>query len=94
MKAEIETRRFIMWFWNRKEIYFGTSLKEFSDLRDIVALSGIRYDYKIMDHSSSTRGRFGNLGLNPNYEKQYYLYVHKKDYENAKYIINNRSRSS
>ncbi len=71
-----------MWFWNRIEVYCGFSLSEFSELRDILAYKGIKYSYRLVNQNTSTR-RYGVLGLNTRMETQYYLYVHKKDYDNA-----------
>ena len=71
-----------MWFWNRVEVYCGFSLSEFSELRDILSSKGIKYSYRLINQNTSTR-RFGAIGLNTRMEAQYYLYVHKKDYDTA-----------
>lgn len=76
-----------MWIWNRREIYYGYSMKTFSELRDCLAFNKLRYDYKIRTSGNS---RFGHLGENMEYNQQYYLYVHKKDYDNAVYFINKK----
>jgi hypothetical protein len=85
-----------MWFWNRIEIYSGFSLKEFSDLRDALIAADIRYDYRQVDRNSSAafssnRARFGTLGQNSKFTIQYYLYVHRKDYEHAMFLTSNRN---
>lgn len=85
-----------MLFWNRIEIYGGFSLREFSELKNALAVDGIKYDYKMIDRS--------NVGLRPNPQRtslpsgvdprnavQYYLYVHPKDYERAIYLTSNRN---
>jgi hypothetical protein len=84
-----------MWFWNRIEIYGGFSLLEFSDLRDALNAAGIRYDYKLVDRNNSAafhsnRARFGTLGQDPKFTIQYYLYVHRKDYEHSMFLTSNR----
>jgi hypothetical protein len=83
-----------MLFWNRVEIYNGFSLKEFSDLRDALVAAGIRYDYKQVDRNNSygsSRARIGTLGQNPKYTMQYYLYVHRKDYDHVMFLTSNRN---
>lgn len=77
-----------MWFWNRCEIYCGNSMKIFSELRDVLSINALRYDYKIKYNGSR---RYGTFGENPDYSYQYYLYVHKKDYDQADYMINHKN---
>ncbi len=76
-----------MWFWKRVEIYCGYSLNDFSELRDALASKHIKYDYRIVNNNKIGRG---DLGINKNYAILYYLYVHKKDYDQAMYITSNR----
>lgn len=78
-----------MMFWNRVEIYCGFSLKEFSELRNSLAVAGIHYDYRIVNLNKD-RGRYGMAGLNQDMVTQYYLYVHQKDYYNAMHLTSNR----
>lgn len=79
-----------MLFWNRVEIYCGFSLKEFSELRDVLAAKGVKYDFKII-HANGRDFRTGFLP-NPKESIQYYLYVHHKDYDQAMYLTSNRKR--
>lgn len=79
-----------MLFWNRVEIYCGYSLRDFSELRDCLNTKGISYDYKLIN-GSNNRTRFGSLGLNPKFKTMYYLYVHRKDYDQAMFITSNRN---
>lgn len=78
-----------MMFWNKVEIYCGFSLKEFSELRNSLAVAGIHYDYRIVNLNKD-RGRYGSAGLNPDMTSQYYLYVHQKDYYHAMHLTSNR----
>lgn len=78
-----------MMFWNKVEIYCGFSLKEFSELKNALADTGIRYEYKIVNLNQN-RGKIGTLGQNLKYDTQYYLYVHQKDYYNAMHLTSNR----
>ena len=87
-----------MLFINRVEIYNGFSLKEFSELRNSLAVAGIKYDYRLIDRNKSgiygQNGRtFGTMGLDPKFTIQYYLYVHKKDYDHAMFLTSNRHAS-
>lgn len=79
-----------MLFWNKVEIYCGFSLKEFSELRNSLAVEGIRYEYKLVQLNNN-RARLGSLGQNPQFDTQYYLYVHQKDYHNAMHLTSNRN---
>jgi hypothetical protein len=77
-----------MWFWNRREIYFGYSLKDFSEMKEKLAAKNIPYDYKVVDLNTS-RGRFGSVSLNKDFNTQYYLYVHKKNLEEVLFLLRN-----
>jgi hypothetical protein len=83
-----------MWFFNKEEIYIGYSMEELSKVRGILENKGIKYTYKVIDRSGqwlgrgTTRGNFGIIGMNSNYEKQYVVSVKKKDSENAKFWVN------
>jgi len=79
-----------MMFWNKVEIYCGLSMKEFSELRNSLAVAGIKYDYRIVPLNKN-RGRSGSLGQNMDYANQYYLYVHQKDYYHAIHLTSNRN---
>lgn len=83
-----------MFIFNKKDVYMGYSLDELSKIREVLHEEGIKYTYKIMNHSESWTGRgtirgyFGSFGMNMGYEKQYIVSVKKKDYEKAKYLVN------
>lgn len=75
-------------FFNRKEIFVGSSIDQFNNVRERLIQNNIKYTYRVMDRNSSNvvgsqRGRTGTLGQDLNISKTYYLYVHKKDYEQA-----------
>lgn len=69
-------------FWNRKEVYTGNSLDTFNKASDILDANKIKYDYK-----------YGNLGgisaSDPysNMNNQCYIYVHKKNSEQASFLL-------
>lgn len=80
--------------WNRREIYNGFSLYEFNRIRDILIAKGINYDFKMVNRTTSsvfdtTRSRIGSYGENNKYSNEYYVYVHKNDYDEAVYMISN-----
>lgn len=74
--------------WNQKEVFFGYSLQRLSEVRGILTASKIKYKYRVVSHKSaylfsSRRARTGTFGENPDYSNTYYVYVHKRDYDNA-----------
>lgn len=83
-----------MFFFNKEDIYIGYSMEELSKVRGILESKGIKYTYKVINHSGqwlgqgTTRGNFGSIGMNSNYEKQFVVSVKKKDSKNAKYWAN------
>lgn len=82
--------------WNRKEIFVGTSSQRFNEVRDILSSEGINYTYKVEDGNSSSvfgtsnSARTGTLGINLALTKTYYIYVHKKEYDKAGYVLRNQ----
>lgn len=76
----------LLWLMG-EEVYIGYSLMELAKVRECLALNHIKYDYKVVSSSGNSRGRSGSFGLNSNYEKQYYVYVKRKDSERAKYLV-------
>lgn len=84
----------MIFLWNRKEIYNGFSLNKFNRIKELLISKGVNYDLKIVSRTTSSvfdksRSRIGSLGENNKYSNEYYIYVHKKDYDEAVYIINN-----
>ncbi|WP_283680796.1 hypothetical protein [Parablautia sp. Marseille-Q6255] len=77
--------------FNRESIYIGTDMRRFSKIRDILACEGIDYTYKVsnpMDKwaapgAGTMRSRMGGFAAEDTYE----VFVHKKDYEKAKYVL-------
>jgi len=77
-----------MFFFEKEDVYIGFSLAEVAKIIEALAREGIKYTYKVVDHSGWGRGRRGSFGLNPEYQRQYAISVHKKDSEKAKYLVN------
>ncbi|WFA10164.1 hypothetical protein [Tissierella sp. Yu-01] len=81
--------------FNRKEVCVCQSMERFSEIRNLLMQSNIKYTYRIMDRNSSNvlgsqRSRAGTLGQNINALKMYYVYVHKKDYDTAIGLLKGR----
>lgn len=79
--------------WNRKELIITMDIAQQAAVRDILSQNGIEYKVKTINLQSATfagaeRSRLGGLGINQKYSYEYKIYVHKKDYEKAKYLIN------
>ena len=82
----------MIFLWNRKEIYNGFSINELNRIKDSLSEKGIKYDVKVVNRTTSSgfdtlRGRIGSMGENHKYSYEYYIYVHKKDYDEAIYKI-------
>lgn len=82
---------------NRETIYIGNDMGKFSLIRDILAREGIDYKYKISNPLNrfgtpgggtmrSMTGGFGYGGAPV--ADTYEVFVHRKDYEKAKYVLN------
>lgn len=79
--------------FNTESLWIGVDLKRFNQIRDILEQEGIVYKYKVIDHSGEWTGRGsirGNMGSSDCFarlNKQYEIFVEKKDLERAKMII-------
>lgn len=85
--------------FNRKELLITMDMGCQSRVREILSANGIDYTIKVINLQSSSafeskRGRFGSFGINQNYSYEYKIYVHKKDYEYACYLIKDVFRRS
>lgn len=87
-----------------KEVYLGTSAKDFSEIKVILDNNKIPYKTKVtsLDGSessffssfgSSSRRSMGNANTNSNYLREYRILVKKEFYEQAIFVINNSIRS-
>lgn len=80
--------------WSQREVFVGYSLEKFNEVRQILSANKIEYNHRLVNNHktyafSSRRARTGTFGENMNYSITYYVYVHKKDYENACAILKN-----
>ena len=83
-----------MLLFNKEDVYIGYSMEELSKVRETLENEGIKYSYKVVNHSGqwsgrgTKRGDFGSYGINMDYEKQYVVSVNRKDFEKAEYLAN------
>lgn len=80
----------MFFFFLKKDVYIGYSLNELSKIRGILFQEGIKYTYKVRSllDRGSRRGIRGSYGINMAYEKQYTVFVNKKDFAKASYLVN------
>ena len=82
-------------FFNRKEVLLTFDLDHLSKARSKLKQNDIEYYVKVVNTNSGTWGFFGasrraslgTLGQKLNYTYEYHLYVHKKDFDEAAYVI-------
>lgn len=80
--------------FNRKVLYITYSMSEQAEIRDKLSQSKIKYFVKTVNRmspspfASGMRSRTGSFGQNLDLNYEYIIYVQKKDYEKARYIIN------
>ena len=79
-----------MFFWQKKEVLVTFSLNYFNLVKDIVAANNIPFDGRTV-RSWGRRGRrtLGTAFMDESVLRQYYLYVSKKEYERAQYLVQN-----
>lgn len=77
--------------FNRKELVVTMDMAKQGVIRDILAAHGIEYYVRTMNLSGSSamsaRGSSGSFGMNLVQSVEYKIYVKKKDYEKASYLI-------
>ncbi len=77
--------------FNRQELIITMDMKRQAEIREILARNKIKYTVKSTNlqspgffNSDRTRGVFG---INQNCSIEYKIYVHRKDYDKAKWLI-------
>lgn len=84
--------------FNRKEVLTTFSMGEYANAKSILSECHIPYATKTSNMSGGNlgmgghRSTWGSIGENLNFAYQYYLYVHKKDYEEATYRLAEKMR--
>lgn len=80
--------------FNRKELCTTFSMSEQFRIREALSSNNIEHYIRTVNRMSpspfsmGTRGRAGSFGQNMDLNYEYIFYVHKKDYDNARYVIN------
>ena len=80
--------------FNSESLWLGTDMNRLSQIRGILDNNAIKYKYKVKNQlgqwngRGTTRGTVGSLGNSTDQMYQYEIFVHKKEYEKAKYLIN------
>lgn len=72
-------------FWNRKELTVTFSTERQSKIRELLKKNGIPYTYNVVSRGS-VRARGHSFGSVQN-SWEYIIYVHKRDYEKAKFLL-------
>lgn len=80
--------------FNRRELVLTLSMDQQAEIRAILSANGIDYQVKTTNLQNaplagSQRARRGSFGIQSEHSYEYKIYVHKKDYEKAKYLMNN-----
>ena len=80
--------------FSKVELLCTYSSQTYYQTTDILKENHIQYESKVVNQQDAspigcTRGHVGTLGINPQYERLYYIYVNKSDLEKATYLINN-----
>lgn len=78
--------------FNRKELIVTMEMDRQSEVRNILSQNGIDYTVKTTNLEAAPmignrRGVVGSFGINQDYSYEYKIYVHKKDFEKATYLI-------
>ncbi len=78
--------------FNRQELIITFDMNRQAEVREILSKNKIKYTIKTTNLQSPTaigsrRGRTGSFGINQAYSYEYKIYVHKKDYDKAKWLI-------
>ena len=83
----------MMNFFTRRELLTTFNVNVLDQARDALRTAGIKYYIKTVNRRSSSpisagsRGHTGTAFEKMEYEYTYYLYVHKRDYQNAYEIV-------
>jgi len=75
-------------FWNQKEVYVGSAMKDFNRVRNTLESNNIKYKYRVVNRNDAnvlSSGRYKTDINGQTLEKSYtyYVYVHKSNYEEA-----------
>lgn len=71
--------------FNRKELCITFSMEEYVRVRQVLQRENIPYITDVFNHTSNSN--LGKFGENMDYANEYVIYVHKKDFERANYLV-------
>lgn len=80
--------------FNSESLWIGTDMNRLNQIRSILDNNAINYKSKVKNHlgqwngRGTTRGTKGSFGNPTEQMYQYEILVYKKDYEQAKYLVN------
>lgn len=83
-------------FFNSESLWVGTDMNRLSQIRSILDNNAIKYKYKVKNHlgqwngRGTARGTMGSLGNSIDQMYQYEIFVYKKDFEQAKYLVSKK----
>ena len=78
---------------NRKSVYIGTNMQDFSRIRTLLSDNRIPYSQKTKNRMGqwtghgTLRGRTGSLGQPSDTMYEHEVFVHQDDYEKAMHLI-------
>ena len=75
-----------MFFWNRRELWMGTSMEEYARVTGLLRGAGIRYDFRTVDAAPDARPS-GSLSVDLPAAMTYYVYVRKDEFSRAAQLI-------
>lgn len=82
------------WIFQKRELMTTFDKKAYLAATDKLTTAGIPFKIKTFNAYASggrSHGRMGTFGENLDSSTQYYIYVKKKDMEQAAYVINQRN---
>lgn len=80
-------------FLNSESLWIGFEMDRFNQIRDTLDNNSIPYKYKVRNHlgqfsgRGTIRGSKGSFGNPTEQMYQYEVFVYKKDFEQAKFLI-------
>jgi hypothetical protein len=69
--------------WNRKEVYMGFDVQRLGQVLSALNSGHIRYAYHAVNYMGSRNSIIGTAGMDLAHGVMYYVYVHRKDYDQA-----------
>ena len=80
-------------FFNSESLWIGFEMDRFNQIRDALDNNSIPFKYKVRNHlgqfsgRGTIRGSKGSFGNPTEQMYQYEVFVYKKDFEKAKFVI-------